>query len=713
MSSLLYAGTPSPTTTTTAAAYVTPEPLADLFPSDLTTPHALSVPHSVTLTRNAAASITPCTTAPSGSPNVLQVVIHTTVTIRDFSNYYKVPISDFQPTYVALPDGSLVSSVFLPNLTISKSWLVMGGALCMFFLTTTYKSFLYLRTVKVKNKSLFYMLFTSQAIGLFASFFFVVADFVAAINCTAAGIIKKGGVLVSLTILIPGILGTKAYKCLSNAGFVIVALVFIRAAIIAVSGIVLAEYRGDRRFTGTCETVSESSLLPISTGLQFLEAAFICVCFLWAVYKSYRSPADHARLSLTVQGDEASSVDLGDKDDIPDGGENRRGWWDYVPEHGESKSRDLGPLTPPIPCPRDLANRFRQWWTGAPVLPSTVFQRKSSTPGDLPIPQPRISTASGANAMSLRMSTVRDVERPSSPPPPSVMDRIIRYVPRAELFRNMLRNELLYTTFLTAVLLVIAVVMWYGVTQHFLLGANSWLMVDWVIVSVCSMHSFSRVTRRNEREVWLQNPENWRSIQRAEIEDRTNLRAKHSRHRAWSPVSVSSNWRHRYRSRGDTDGPYSLSRYTSRDPVDPLCAPVPGPSRVRSTAASSVRTRDVDISRSTSVVSSPVQSMDSVYRPSHAPYGSPMILPSPEYPSSNASSPHSSDRHAMLSRASSIAPPAPPATPPACTPPRPQRRSCSAPRTRTCDMASPVRSPLPPTWDPENPEPPDPGAAAR
>lgn len=210
--------------------------------------------------------------------------------------------------------------------------------------------------------------------------------------------------------------------------------------------------------TGTCETVSESPWLPISTALQFVEAVFLCVCcrhlcfttqagirlhspVLWAVYKSYRSPADHARLSLQVQEDEASSVDLGDKDDGPDGGEARRGWWDYVPEHGEGKTRDLGPLTPPLPTPKDLVNRFRQWWTGAPVLPSTVFQRKPSTPGDLPIPQPRISTGSGANALSLRMSTTRDAERPSSPPPPSVMERIIRYVPRAELFRNMLRNE--------------------------------------------------------------------------------------------------------------------------------------------------------------------------------------------------------------------------------------------------------------------------------
>lgn len=76
------------------------------------------------------------------------------------------------------------------------------------------------------------------------------------------------------------------------------------------------------------------------------------------------------------------------------------------------------------------------------MLPSTVFQRKPSLPGELPISQPpRMSSAS--NITSVRLSTSREPERPraSSPPPPSVMERIIRYVPRAELLRSMLKNE--------------------------------------------------------------------------------------------------------------------------------------------------------------------------------------------------------------------------------------------------------------------------------
>ncbi|CDO72353.1 hypothetical protein BN946_scf184977.g50 [Trametes cinnabarina] len=654
------------------------------------------VPQSLTVASPSTPSHpTPCPTKPA-SANVVQVVIHTTVTIPDFSRYYSVPISDFHPSYVALSDGSLVSPVFLPNLRVSQSWLVMGGALCMFFLINTYKSFYYCRIVDVKNKSLFYLLCASQLIGLVVSVFFVIADFDSSVDCTV-GMVKKSGILLSTTLLVPGILGTKAYKCLSNPGFVVVVLALLRAAIIAVSGIVLVEYRGGRRFTGTCETVQESPLLPVSVALQFVESAFISLCFMWAVYRACRSPADHARLSLSAADDDASTVEMGDKEDVR-GGSGRRGWWDYIPKADKHNAMAYPPVSPALNSPKDFVNRFRRWWTGAPVLPSTVFQRKPSTPGELPIPQPRISTASGANALSLRLSNSRQGERPSSPPPPSVMERIIRYVPRAEMFRKMLRNELFYTALLTAFLLVIGIVMWVGITRHILIGPNGWIMLDWVMVSLCTMHSFSRVAHRHEREAWLQDPANWRSIPRSEVVDGPAARRKNSRRRAWSPVSGASDRRRRHRQRGESDGPYSVaSRYTFPDFHDPLS--LAGPSRVHSIASSHSQegAGPTSASSSTSVVSTPMRSMDSVFRPphTHAIHGSPVILPSPDYPPSNPSTPHSSDSRAMLSSIASL----------------PRGRSRSAPRSTVSRRST--RSRTRHRRDPENPEPPDPGSDLR
>ncbi|KAI0724432.1 hypothetical protein C8T65DRAFT_563474 [Cerioporus squamosus] len=576
----------------------------------------------------------------------------------------------------------------------------MGGALGVFFLRNTYRAIQYARIVNVKNKSLFYMLAVSQAIGILVSVTFVIADFDWSLNCTAVGMLKKGGVLVSSTLLVTGILGTKAYRCLSNAGFVIVTLSLMRAAIIAVSGVVLVEYKGGRRFTGTCETIKESSLLPVSIILQFIEACFICICFLWAVYRSYRSPADHARLSLPLEEeDETSSVETNEKDDDHHARTSRRGWWDYVP-NPSNQPTDRPSSRSGRSSPKDMVGRFRRWWTGEPMLPSTVFQRKPSLPGELPIPQPpRLSSAS--NIAPVRMSASREPERPraSSPPPPSVMERIIRYVPRAELLRSMLKNELLYTTFITAVLLVIAVVMLVGVTQQLLLGANSWIILDWVIISFCTMHTFGRVARRHEREAWLQDPANWRSMHHAQVEDETALRPKNPR-RAWSPVSVASNWRQRYRQRGESDAPSSVGRYRSGDFSEPFTPS--RPSRVRSGSLTRNPELPVTVSRSTSVASSaPIHSasVDSAFRPPIVRHGneSPMILPSPEYPPTSVSTPLSgtaSDSHAIL-----ISPSPSPGV---------GRSHHSHSRRHSPIPRSPPSRHVSRAWDPENPEPPDP-----
>ena len=75
--------------------------------------------------------------------------------------------------------------MYTPTLQVSEGWLVMGGALVVYFLMSTYKAIQYTRMVKVKNKALFYMLIASQAIGIVVSVFFIVADFDSQIDCTA------------------------------------------------------------------------------------------------------------------------------------------------------------------------------------------------------------------------------------------------------------------------------------------------------------------------------------------------------------------------------------------------------------------------------------------------------------------------------------------------------------------------------------------------
>ena len=95
------------------------------------------------------------------------------------------------------------------------------------------------------------------------------------------------------------------------------------------------------------------------------------------------------------------------------------------------------------PSPKNMMDRFRQWWSGEPMLPSTVFQRKPSIPGEIPLSQPaRISSVSSVGPhLPIGREVLERQPRANSPPPPSVIERIIRYVPRADLLRKMLKNE--------------------------------------------------------------------------------------------------------------------------------------------------------------------------------------------------------------------------------------------------------------------------------
>lgn len=205
------------------------------------------------------------------------------------------------------------------------------------------------------------------------------------------------------------------------------------------------------------------------------------------------------------------------------------------------------------------------------------------------------------------------------------------------------------------------------------------------------MHSFGRVARRHERETWLQDPSNWRSLHHAEIEDQTTLRPKNPR-RAWSPVSVASDWRQRYRQQGESDAPSTVGRgYRAAEHSlsDPFSSPPP------SWSGSTTRSpeRPVALSRSTSVVSFPATSMELTYKPPHG-CGTPTILPSPDYPPTSTSSPQW-DPHAMMSVSMPSVVPTP--------------TSYSRPRHRGMSNPSP-RSPPPGRTSQSRvePEPPDP-----
>ena len=113
-------------------------------------------------------AITP-TLSCSESPNVVQIAIQTTVTIPNYSELYSTPIGSFQPTYQSLEDGSLVTPVLIEDARQTNAWLAVIGALLMFFVFNSLLSINFIQRVKIKKKTLFYILLASQVLGIVGS----------------------------------------------------------------------------------------------------------------------------------------------------------------------------------------------------------------------------------------------------------------------------------------------------------------------------------------------------------------------------------------------------------------------------------------------------------------------------------------------------------------------------------------------------------------
>lgn len=132
---------------------------------------------------------------------------------------------------------------------------------------------------------------------------------------------------------------------------------------------------------------------------------------------------------------------MGDKD----GGDEaqRRGWWDYVPEVPRSERLHVG-------LARKVGMRLQGLWQTPPShIPS--LQHRPVFPGDRnPFHHARTSVTFSAHRIarsSLGHASIRlgEQTRPQAsrdpPPSPSTMSRLSKYMPRMQLLRQVLKNE--------------------------------------------------------------------------------------------------------------------------------------------------------------------------------------------------------------------------------------------------------------------------------
>lgn len=414
--------------------------------------------------------------------------------------------------YRLLADGSFVAPPFFDDLETTYLALVIMASLFTVFTRNITLSAAFLCSGTIRKKSLFYTLFLSQLLAPVSILSLLIAQFHPTLDCKLILRLSVACAGASFSLLVTGILGVKAYRCLDNSRLVLVVLVALRTAATVLLAIDLASLDSYRSLSGRCYRPSNSISYAFMI-LLFIESLFVCLCFLYAVWKSHGSAAVRGRITISLSLDDVADPHLDTRKDSIESGKptySRRGWWDYVstvdPPPFPQRSRRTQSLSRDPSFPMASLSKFR---TGERRRdPENVHSRPSSTPLPIESPLARTSTIRVFTTIPNSRNNA-PVPRRTSSPAISSISRISRYMPRVALFTEVMRDELFYTTFITAstvasVTMTIVGVHIAGPADHI-----AWMAFDWALISCLVMHSFGRVIRRHENEALLQQPSAW------------------------------------------------------------------------------------------------------------------------------------------------------------------------------------------------------------
>ncbi|KAJ3936357.1 MAG: hypothetical protein NXY57DRAFT_985954 [Lentinula lateritia] len=426
-------------------------------------------------TLNVLPRITPVPTN-DDYPTEVVVALTTTIPIPDYPLYYRMPVSQFSPSYQALPDGSLIAAPYRYELQQDNGVLLLMGILLTIFLRNALVSGNYLRRIKVQRTIIFRMLFASQVIAFIGLVPKIASYLTPHVNCHIVQIVISVASTLSIVFIMSGIFGYKAYKCLDNSVFVLVTLAILTVGAVSMS---LADYitlRGTTRLTGNCARSDDMRWIRIFVMLQLAQSIFLCCCFLFAVWKSrHNSVVARDRISVPLSMD----------------------FEGYVPSekaiHLDRSDFALGHN------PDEVVGSYSQ---SAVVFPSEIPTRQSSVREELSaLPPSRLRIRSAAQAED--ESSLRPLSSgPAVSLAPSTFSRISHYMPF--LFRKVMKDELCYTAMITVCCATVAIIAVVGVTSEGLLWFMSWACLYWTVTSILATHSLGRAVDRHEKETVLQ-----------------------------------------------------------------------------------------------------------------------------------------------------------------------------------------------------------------
>ncbi|KAJ7655028.1 hypothetical protein DFH06DRAFT_1201382 [Mycena polygramma] len=423
-------------------------------------------------------------------PIEVAIEISTTVLVPDYARFYDTPISEFQPAYLALPDGSLTTSAFADDLARSYLSLLVTAILATVFLRNIFVSFDYLRRAKMKRRVLFYLLLCSQLLSMGLAPL-LVSYFSLRLNCTAIMTVASTTTGISLALLMSGVLGLKAYRCLDSSRVVLLVLVAFFCASSTFLVLQLGSIRGQRRLSGSCSSLClNPRFVRIYVLIQLAHSAFICCCFLYAVWHSRASPAARGRLSIRV-----TLVDFPDVEfDKP----TRHVWWKQL----------LGLRNPAALPALDVSDGAAH--PDALIDGPQSFNSKES-PGRARLRRPDMFNFTRRRVsdpiLEQPLNPVVEAKEPGAPyHTPTSLSRLI---PRMELFHRVMKDELCYTATITVTTVILALLLVLGVSFENGLDMIGWVAANWAIISILVIHSAGRVIHRHEKDALLHHPSTW------------------------------------------------------------------------------------------------------------------------------------------------------------------------------------------------------------
>lgn len=409
------------------------------------------------------------------------VVLTTTLNIAAFPT----PLSSLiAPNYLAArPDGSLVTPLYAHDARDASILLFSATLFGVVFFRNVAVTYRYIRRISTPDMTLFYLLLFSQIWGPIACGVLLLPLVSSTVNCTGINIVAAASIQLSFSVLVSGILGLKAYRCLNRSRAVLIAICLSQVTAWILTAFDLPHLGSERSLADICIFKKDLRLLPTAFILSSIETlVFVSMCFGYAVWNTSKRTATLGRISLDSPTRASSPA------------QPLRGWWDYAPSQaqasrvhrdhtGSTISQSVAPSRQVARSNSVAASSWKQGRSAWAIFPFTAARNR------------------GPHTGWEKMQEAERVARPvmdwvnGSRKPPKVAGTI--------LLDEAVRSELFYTAVILVFHSIAMVMVPISIKFERVWPPVFWLGCSWSITSVLIIQSFEPVVKRHEREAIL------------------------------------------------------------------------------------------------------------------------------------------------------------------------------------------------------------------